>query len=69
MLAAPLIHPLGQPQPKPGGETVESFQELCLWIRFDNMKLGDEGYRPDEPLMSETYPLEENASHRMMSGV
>ena len=41
-------------------------REFFIWIRFDNMKLSEKGYLPaslEDPLISETCPLEESASH------
>ena len=41
-------------------------REFFIWMRFDNMKLGEKGSLPqllEDPLISETCPLEESASH------
>ena len=41
-------------------------RECFIWIRFDNMKLGEKGCLPlrlEDPLISETCPVEESASH------
>ena len=41
-------------------------REFFIWIRFDNMKVDEKGSLPyllQDPLISETCPLEESASH------
>ena len=46
-------------------------REFVIWIRFDNMKLGEKGSLPqllEDPLNSETCPLEESASHHLPPG-
>ena len=43
-------------------------REFFIWIRFDNMKLGEQGSLTllrEDPLISETCPLEESASHHL----
>ena len=45
-------------------------REIFILIRFDNMRLGERGSPPhlcEDPLISETCPLEENASHHLIS--
>ena len=45
-------------------------RECLIWIRFDNMKLGEKGCLPllrEDPLISETCPMEESASHHLKS--
>ena len=59
---------------EPGVDTVGIYvenhynvnREFFIWIRFDNMKLGEQGslaHLREDPLISETCPLEESASH------
>ena len=41
-------------------------REFFIWIRFDHRKLGEKGSLPalrEDPLISETCPLEESDSH------
>ena len=41
-------------------------REFLIWIRFDNMRLGEKGslfHLREDPLISDTCPREESASH------
>jgi hypothetical protein len=60
---------------EPGVDTVGIYvenhegrnRECFIWIRIDNMKLGERGSMallPEDLLISETCPLEESASHQ-----
>ena len=61
---------------EPGVDTVGIYvenhhgwnRECFIWIQFDHMKLGEKGSLPlllEDPLISETCPLEESASHHI----
>ena len=62
---------------EPGVDTVGIYvenhhgvnRECFTWIRFDNMKLSEKGsllHLREDPLISETCPLEESASHHVV---
>ena len=64
---------------EPGVDTVGIYvenhvgrnRECFIWIRFDNRKLCEKGSLPHlrkDPLISETCPLEESASHHLFPG-
>ena len=66
----PHVHSELEPEVDTIGIYVENHegvnQEWFIWIRSDNRKLGENGSRPallEDPLISETCPLEESASH------
>ena len=62
---------------EPGVDTVGIYvenhsnrcREIFIWIRFDHRRLGEKGSPPlllEDPLISETCPLEESASHHFV---
>ena len=63
---------------EPGVDTVGIYvenqqgecREFLIWIHSDHRKLSEKGCLPllrEDPLISETCPLEESASHHMAS--